>query len=188
MPPVTYPCVPDRILSSSCSIPSVHLRSAHSNATRYGHYQKLKPSKNFLVSSQVIPDPLHLKSCKNLGYSSAKNLRSYNPLPTEGSSKSQPCKFFATCSPGLEQAVAAELASSLVGASSIKEGSGGVNFEGTFATGYKANLWLRCAIRVLLELGHAEMSKRDGDPVYSFVRNAVDWPQYLASSILKNQA
>ncbi|XP_057816583.2 uncharacterized protein LOC131029920 [Cryptomeria japonica] len=185
MPLVAYPCAPDRTLSFLYPIPSIHLSSTQSYAAQNAHYQIPKPSKILLASSQIIPDPLHPKSCKTLGYSSSKNLQNHNHFSTEETSKYRPCKFFATCSPGLEEVVAAELASPLVGASWIKEGSGGVNFEGTIATGYKANLWLRCAIRVLLELGHAEMSNRDRDPVYSFVRNAVDWPQYLASSSLK---
>ncbi|KAH9324721.1 hypothetical protein KI387_004899 [Taxus chinensis] len=174
--------VHDRTLSS-LSIPSVPPNSVQSNSLRKSLYPIPKINKILLVTSQTIPAPFQPKTPKTLP---PEILQTRSHFSTEKTSKSQPCKYFATCSPGLEQAVAAELGSPLIGASEIIQGSGGVHFEGTIAIGYKANLWLRCAIRVLLELGHAEVSERDRDPIYNFVRNAVDWPQYLASSTLKN--
>lgn len=92
-------------------------------------------------------------------------------------------KFFATCAPGLEDVLVAELSSPLIGALQIEPGSAGVSFMGTRTTGYKANLWLRTAVRVLVELASGPLSFGRGkfDPVYEFVRDAVDWPSILVA-------
>lgn len=92
-------------------------------------------------------------------------------------------KFFATCAPGLEDVLVAELSSPLIGALQIEPGSAGVSFMGTRTTGYKANLWLRTAVRVLVELASGPLSFRRGkfDPVYEFMRDAVDWPSILVA-------
>lgn len=57
--------------------------------------------------------------------------------------------FYATCHPGLEAVVADELSSPTIGARDVLPGKAGVQFVGDLATGYRANLWLRSAIRVL---------------------------------------
>ncbi|EFJ13101.1 hypothetical protein SELMODRAFT_446417 [Selaginella moellendorffii] len=88
-------------------------------------------------------------------------------------------RFFATCAPGLEDVVAAELRASSIGAHSVKTGSSGVYFSGSWHTGFLANLWSRCAVRVLQLIAAADLrSSRYGqrsDPVYNFVKDAVDW-------------
>lgn len=90
-------------------------------------------------------------------------------------------KYFATCAPGLEKLLAAELSSPLISAQEVEEGSAGVSFVGTKVTGYKANLWLRTAVRVLVQLaaGPLPLGRGQYDPVYTFVREAVDWTSIL---------
>ena len=61
-------------------------------------------------------------------------------------------RFYATCHPGLEEVVAAELSSPLIGAIDVAPGASGVSFAGDARVGYLANVWLRSAIRVLVEM------------------------------------
>lgn len=93
-------------------------------------------------------------------------------------------KYYATCAPGLEKVLAAELSSPLISAQEVEEGLAGVSFVGTKVTGYKANLWLRTAVRVLVQLaaGPLPLGRGRYDPVYTFIRDAVDWPSILVSS------
>src|SRR5262245_11861245 len=56
-------------------------------------------------------------------------------------------KYFATCARGLEPVLADELRA--LGAEMVEPGRGGVHFAGDKAALYRANLWLRTAIRVL---------------------------------------
>jgi 23S rRNA G2445 N2-methylase RlmL len=95
-------------------------------------------------------------------------------------------RFFATCAPGLEEVVAAELAHPPTSASHVELGSSGVAFSGSFLTAYNANLWLRSAVRVLVEIAsspllhQARSGPRRRDPVYEFVRECADWEEILA--------
>ncbi|MCO5606327.1 hypothetical protein L7F22_060514 [Adiantum nelumboides] len=111
-------------------------------------------------------------------------------IAISASSSSGEHRFFATCAPGLEDVVAAELSSPFIAASNIKPGSSGVSFSGSFRTAYNANLWLRCAIRVLVELASApipvQRSRRD-DPIYQFVRESVDWKTLLVQNDVSNE-
>jgi 23S rRNA G2445 N2-methylase RlmL len=93
-------------------------------------------------------------------------------------------KYYATCAPGLEKVLAAELSSPLISAQEVEEGSAGVSFVGTKVTGYKANLWLRTAVRVLVQLaaGPLPLGRGRYDPVYTFIRDAVDWPSILVDA------
>lgn len=59
--------------------------------------------------------------------------------------------WFAPCAPGLEPALAQELAA--LDATDIQPTPGGVAFKGKLDVGYLANLWLRTANRVLLRAG-----------------------------------
>ena len=76
-------------------------------------------------------------------------------------------RYYATCHPGLEEVVAAELRSPRIGAARVRPGRAGVSFVGDAAVGYRANLWLRSAIRVLQLLAEAELDPRQpgGDEV-----------------------
>ncbi|MFO0847767.1 MAG: THUMP domain-containing protein [Gemmataceae bacterium] len=82
--------------------------------------------------------------------------------------------FFATCARGLEPVLAGELRR--LGAAEVVPGRGGVAFTGDSALVYRANLWLRTAVRVLRPVLEAEV--RSPDELYDAVRT-VDWSQFL---------
>jgi putative N6-adenine-specific DNA methylase len=82
--------------------------------------------------------------------------------------------YFATCARGLEPLLARELA--ILGAQGIEEGRGGVSFRGDRALLYRANLWLRTAVRVLQPVMEREV--RSPDELYEAVR-AIDWNAHL---------
>ncbi|GAQ80938.1 hypothetical protein KFL_000660330 [Klebsormidium nitens] len=90
-------------------------------------------------------------------------------------------RYFATCTPGLEKIVAEELASPLIDAQNVSPARAGVAFMGDLAVGYRANLWLRCAVRVLIHMAEGELVpwRPAGDEVYDFIRGAVDWQALL---------
>ena len=59
-------------------------------------------------------------------------------------------RFFATTAKGVEPILAKELKE--LGVNNLKTASGGVEFEGSMEAMYRANLWLRTANRVLMQL------------------------------------
>lgn len=63
-----------------------------------------------------------------------------------------PEQWFAVVPPGGEAVAARELAG-LRGVAQVQALAGGVAFEGDLAAGLRANLWLRCATRILLRVG-----------------------------------
>lgn len=83
-------------------------------------------------------------------------------------------RYFATCARGLEPVLARELAD--LGAFEIRRGRGGVAFAGDRRLLYRANLWLRTAIRVLLPVLEAPVDSPEA--LYQAVRS-VDWDRYL---------
>jgi putative N6-adenine-specific DNA methylase len=82
--------------------------------------------------------------------------------------------FFATCGRGIEPVLAEELRA--LGATDVKPGRGGVSFRGNLALLYRANLWLRTAIRVLRPILEVDVSSPD--ELYEAVREQ-DWSRYL---------
>lgn len=68
-----------------------------------------------------------------------------------GAARSAPLELFASCAPGLEPLVAAELTALGVRDAQIEEG--GVSFAGSHDVACRANLWLRTASRVIARLG-----------------------------------
>ncbi|KAL4458935.1 hypothetical protein ABPG75_013800 [Micractinium tetrahymenae] len=90
--------------------------------------------------------------------------------------------YYATCHPGLEEVVAAELAGRCIGAANIHPGKAGVSFTGDLVVGYRANMWLRSAIRVLQLLGETLLDARRpaGEEVYAAFRESAAWPRLLA--------
>jgi putative N6-adenine-specific DNA methylase len=82
--------------------------------------------------------------------------------------------LFATCARGVEPVLAEELRA--LGALDVQPGRGGVHFAGDLALVYKANLWLRTAIRVLRPILTATVSSPD--ELYEAVQS-LDWPAYL---------
>jgi putative N6-adenine-specific DNA methylase len=83
-------------------------------------------------------------------------------------------RYFATCGRGIEPVLAGELHQ--LGALDIEPGRGGVRFAGDHALLYRANLWLRTAIRVLRPVLEAAVTSPEElyDAVYT-----VDWSGYL---------
>ena len=92
-----------------------------------------------------------------------------------GSEKSATGKpYFATCAKGVEPVLADELHG--IGAADVKPGRGGVRFSGDLALLYRANLWLRTAIRVLRPILEATVTSPD--ELYEAVRS-LDWSRYM---------
>lgn len=82
--------------------------------------------------------------------------------------------FFATCARGLEPVLAAELHE--LEARDVTPGRGGVSFASDRATLYRANLWLRTAVRVLCPILDAPATSPE--ELYDAVRG-VDWSRYM---------
>ena len=82
--------------------------------------------------------------------------------------------YFATCARGLEPILARELVD--IGAEDVDPGRGGVTFRGDAALLYRANLWLRTAVRVLRPLLETEVHSTDD--LYDAVRS-IEWPEFL---------
>jgi len=82
--------------------------------------------------------------------------------------------YFATCAPGAEPYLHAE--AKALGLSKHERQVGGVYFEGTERDGWRANLWLRSAVRILRRVGRFEaQSEAQLDAGVA----AVDWARYL---------
>ena len=85
-----------------------------------------------------------------------------------------PIRFFATAAKGIESIVAKELKG--IDAQNIQPISGGVHFEGSMETLYRANLWLRTANRVLMPI--AEFSCTTPQTLYDNVRQ-IRWHDWM---------
>lgn len=83
-------------------------------------------------------------------------------------------RYFATCGRGIEPVLAKELRQ--LGASAVEPGRGGVQFAGGVEVLYRANLWLRTAIRVLMPILEADV--QSPEQLYDAVRS-LDWARYL---------
>ena len=83
-------------------------------------------------------------------------------------------RLFATCARGLEPILAGELRQ--LGAADVERGRGGVAFAGDMAVLYKANLWLRTAVRVLRPILNAHVESPD--ELYAAVQT-IDWSEYM---------
>lgn len=84
-------------------------------------------------------------------------------------------RFFATAAKGTEGAVRDELRE--LRFRGVKATRGGVHFEGALVEGYRACLWLRCASRVLLDLGEVEAPT--GDALYEGI-STFAWGDYVS--------
>jgi putative N6-adenine-specific DNA methylase len=82
--------------------------------------------------------------------------------------------FFATCARGLEPVLSGELRA--LGALDVEPGRGGASFAGDRLTMYRANLYLRTAIRVLCRI--FEVPVESPDDLYKAVQT-VDWRDYM---------
>jgi putative N6-adenine-specific DNA methylase len=83
-------------------------------------------------------------------------------------------RYFATCARGLEPILSEELRA--IYARDIAPGRGGVAFAGGKALLYKANLWLRTAIRVLRPLLDAPVTSPQ--ELYAAVQT-LDWQEFM---------
>ncbi len=86
-------------------------------------------------------------------------------------------KYFATTVRGIEPMLVQELEA--LGAKGIEAGTGGVHFEGDKALLYKANLWLRTALRVLKPV--AELQVTSAEDLYRGALS-VDWSKYISET------
>ncbi len=82
--------------------------------------------------------------------------------------------YFATCARGLEPILANELRA--LNAGTVEPGRGGVSFAGAPDLLYRANLWLRTAVRILQPMLEAHVESPD--ELYDAVRT-IDWTKYL---------
>lgn len=82
--------------------------------------------------------------------------------------------FFATCAPGIEPILQAELSG--LGFGKVERQVGGVYFEGLIAEARRANLWVRTAVRILMRV--SRFQAEDDTALYDGVR-AVDWKRFL---------
>lgn len=80
-------------------------------------------------------------------------------------------RYFATTSRGLEPVLSAEIAA--LGGRDLETAAGGVSFAGDLELGYRANLWLRTAHRVLLHL--SSFPAPTPDALYEGTKE-VPWP------------
>jgi 23S rRNA G2445 N2-methylase RlmL len=83
--------------------------------------------------------------------------------------------FFATCAPGLEPILHAEARG--LELAKLERQVGGVRFEGRLQDAWRANLWLRTAVRVLLRLSRFEAA--DANALYAGVQH-IDWREWIA--------
>jgi putative N6-adenine-specific DNA methylase len=83
-------------------------------------------------------------------------------------------EFFATTGKGIEDVLAEELRELGIAVSAVE--SGGVRFTGDLASGWRANLWLRTANRVLMPL--AVFPCESPQELYDGVRT-IPWSHYL---------
>ena len=90
-----------------------------------------------------------------------------------------PLELIATCTFGLESIVAAELRA--LGYEDLQVERGRVRFAGPAGAICRANLWLRCADRVLLQVG--QFPARSFDELYDQA-NALPWADWLSEDAL----
>lgn len=83
-------------------------------------------------------------------------------------------RFFATCARGFEPILADELRA--LNAGDVEIGRGGVQFGGDRSTLYRANLWLRTAIRVLQPILEADVTSPE--ELYDAVQT-LDWADFM---------
>lgn len=98
-------------------------------------------------------------------------------MSTDGAAEagsSEPYLFFATAAKGTEGAIRDELRE--LRFRGVRAERGGVSFQGALTEGFRACLWLRAAVRVLLLV--AEIEAPDGDALYEGVAS-VDWGRVL---------
>ncbi len=81
--------------------------------------------------------------------------RPAKPVPAKRAARLQVLRWFAVVAPGLEEVARREV-EALADARDVVAVPGGVEWAGPPASGYRANLWLRIATRVLARAGEVE--------------------------------
>ena len=84
-------------------------------------------------------------------------------------------EFYAPCTLGIEAALLQEV--ERLGPAWCKAQRGGVSFGGDRRLAYRANLWLRSAIRVQEKLFQGKV--RDDNDLYKLVQR-IDWTQLMS--------
>src|SRR4030066_2382377 len=84
-------------------------------------------------------------------------------------------RYFATTSKGLETVLSEEIRA--LGGEAVAAAPGGVSFSGDISLGYRANLWLRTAHRVLLFL--SGFPAATPEELYHGVKK-VPWPELFS--------
>ncbi|MFT5477529.1 MAG: putative N6-adenine-specific DNA methylase [Planctomycetota bacterium] len=82
--------------------------------------------------------------------------------------------FFATCAPGVEPLLHVE--AKALRLQRLERQVGGVRFEGTWIDAWRANLWLRTAVRILLRL--ERFRALESDDLF-LGASRIDWDRYL---------
>jgi 23S rRNA G2445 N2-methylase RlmL len=83
--------------------------------------------------------------------------------------------YFVTCAPGVEPFLHAEMAALRLGR--VERQVGGVQFEGSSVDAWRANLWLRTGVRVLMRL--ARFQAPNEEALYEGARS-IDWREWIA--------
>ena len=82
--------------------------------------------------------------------------------------------YFVTCAPGVEPILHGEARA--LGLARLERQVGGVRFEGTMRDAWRANLWLRTAVRVLRREGRFEAAS---ESALDAGVSAIDWSRFL---------
>ena len=82
--------------------------------------------------------------------------------------------FFVTCAPGVEPILHGEARG--LGFARVERQVGGIRFEGTMQDAWRANLWLRTAVRVLRRESRFEAAS---ESALDAGVSAVDWSRFL---------
>ena len=98
--------------------------------------------------------------------------------PERASSEREPwIPFFATCAAGTEVALKDELRELRM--HRVRADRGGVRFEGSMEEAFRACLWSRIAIRILMPI--ARFPAADGEALYEGAR-AIEWERWISPS------
>lgn len=102
------------------------------------------------------------------------------PAPMTTADPTPPLRYYASCASGLERCLASELLHSRVGASNVRVGSRGVEFDGSTAVGYRAVLWTRIGTKVLELLADARTGVETPQDLYNLAAEKVAWQTLLS--------
>lgn len=155
-------------------------QALNAKSTRRNAHHRLVQRCSRITDFTANPSRLTLVS----QYDSHAETNFSDPSPTRD-------VYFATCARGLGEYLAREIESDNVQGEVLDIASSGVRFLATepgHVTGYRACLWLRTAMRVLLEVSTRQLPSPSNtshasfdlaDSIYDFVKDCADWPTLL---------